>query len=311
MKKFILFGLLFSIYLSLASTKAIAEEKGLGIYPPIVTIKAISPSKIEIPIRVKNMGNSTLEAQVSLRPFTLDQNGKVKLILHKDYTPENFSILSTSRLLQNDQIVSKLIFSPHQEQDLILEINIEPNQKSKDFYFSVLIESSGNETSQNSYSKQEIGAASNILLSIGDEPIVITSDFQSPLFTTSGGTKFEASLKNTSNHFSTVHPRIIIKNIFGNTIEIIDLKEQNILPNQVISFGPESNEVQANKKYLIGPYNAVLELNTTASTKGSQEISFIVVPVKQTIFTITLIFVIIFIILRVRTRLSGIKANNR
>ena len=309
MRKIAIFSISLTILLCQFPRAVSAEEKALGIFPPIVKVRAKSPSHIEIPFRIINTSDNNIETALSIRPFDLDDRGRMKLVLHKDYTTETSLLLSNVRLKQNAQNISKLILSSHQEQNILLEIDIEERQSSKDFYFSIVIQSIESEELKNSHSRQVIGVASNVLLSIGDTSSIISSKFSAPFFTTSDEVNFEASFKNISNHYSTIYPRIVIKNLFGNTIEVIDLKEHNVLPGQTLSIGSDSDKI-ATRKRLVGPYKAVLELNTISSTRGSKETSIIVFPLKYSTFIFLGIIFIIGVILKVRSRKMKLKAKS-
>ncbi len=302
MKKTLFFILLGALII-LNTDNAIAEEKGLAIYPPIIKIKAQAPTNIKVPIKVKNLTDTTQEAEILIKPFRMGKDERLELILQKDYTPEVSKFLSSIRPTEDDQNISKTIFSPQQQKSISLSIDIPKDFTTQDYYFSVIFVTSDTSLPQSSHSKQQIGIGTNILLSVGKSSGFLTSSFSSPFFTNEGALKFTAGVKNESDHFATINPQVDIKNIFGNTIETIDIGEHNVLAKSSISF--DQKKLTSRNKYFFGPYKTEFLVNGGLTKDKVQYI--LVLPGKSVlIFTAILIF---FAGLSIRIR-ARLKKNN-
>ncbi len=287
MKKYFLVSYLILILLVFPKI-ALAKERGIGVYPPIIKINATAPSSISVPISLINLEDKPIEAQISVRPFNIDQTGKINLILYKDYTKEILSILDNIELQEEDQNVSKLVFSPNEARKINLKIDINKELSNKDFYFSILFLLSNQDSSENTRSLISIGTGTNVLLAIGDSKQSYQENFSSPMFTSEGNLKFNISLANTGEHFITIKPQVRIANIFGKVVEDIDLKEENIPPGQVkvLSNKKSHNTIFTQRKYYFGPYKASLNLNTAYQKTVSDKNLFIFVLPGGTIWLI-------------------------
>lgn len=305
MKHFLLIILTIVLF-GLATTKSFAKANSLGIYPPIIKIEAISPATIYVPITVSNLEESPVEVQISIRQVKFGPNGEPSLVLYKDYTPEDSDMAKRIELKEDIQTISKTVLSPFQSKQFKLKIDIQQNQKDRDFYFSVVFLTSEADKSENSHSVEQIGISSLVLLSIGKGGEATIDTFSSPLVTTEGNLKFTATLSNQSKHFVTLNPTIDIKNIFGKTIEIIKLKETTMPAGSEaeLNYPGKNLGIQTNSKYFFGPYNATLRLNPGhKGPSGSKELSLMVLPGRSIVLITFLILVLIFIVIRVKKKL--------
>ncbi|MEK7573272.1 MAG: hypothetical protein AAB531_02500 [Patescibacteria group bacterium] len=310
MKKFFL--LIFISFSLLILPKTVeAEQRGIGVYPPIIKITASAPSDISVPISVKNMEDKPIEATISIRPFKIDQSGAINYILYKDYTREVSALIETVVLQEENQNVSKLVFSPNGIKNLKLKIDIGKDQKEKDIYFSVLFLVTNQDSSENTRSLLSIGTATNVLLAIGENTLPSYQDrFSSSVLTSEGNLKFKITLANTGKHFMSIKPQLIIKNVFGKEIEILNLKEENILLGQTkeLSNTNPDNLVISGKKYYFGPYIAILSLNTAGQeTISNKSITIFVLP-GSTIWLLSAGTIIILLIIQ-RIRVKRRKKN--
>lgn len=285
--KGIIFNILFLIFLFFPKI-SLAQDKGIGVYPPIIKINTTAPSSITIPIELRNLENKPIEAQISIRPFNTDLNGKISLILYKDYTKEILSLIENIKLQEVDQNVSKLVFSPNETKKVNLKINIDKETKDKDFYFSLLFLINNTDSSENTRSLISIGAGTNVLVAIGESKESYLESFSSSMLTPEGKLKFNISLTNMGQHFITVKPQVKIANIFGKIVEYVDLKEEIILPEQtkVLSNEKNQNTIFTQRKYYFGPYKASLSLDTAYQKTVSDKNLFLFVLPGGTIWLI-------------------------
>lgn len=300
----IIFNILFLIFLFFPKI-SLAQEKGISVYPPIIKINATPPSNISVPITVKNIEDKPIEAQISIRPFNTAHTGQINLILYKDYTKEILTIIDNIKLQENDQTISKLVFSPNEIKKLNLKIDINKEAKNKDFYFSILFLINNEDASESTRSLISIGAGTNVLLAIGNSKESYQKSFSSPIMTSEGYLKFNISIANTGKHFITIKPQIRITNLFGNLVEEIDLKEENVMPKQtkVLSNKKNPNTIFTQRKYYFGPYKASLSLDTAYQKTVSEKNLVIFVLPGGTIWLLTGgILIIIAIIQRIKIR---------
>lgn len=308
MKTKIIFITLISSMLILAYPSiSLAQKQSIGVYPPIVKIKAIPGSSLSVPIRVKNLEKEPIEARISLRPFKSDNMGRVSFVLYDDYTPENSSILTKVRLRENNQNVSKVVLSAYQEKKLDLQVNLDQKEEIRDYYFSVVFLSIPQESSENSHSNISIGTAANIVLSLGEKPNLRVHSFQSSPFTKQGRIKFGAEIQNDGKSFATVKPIIEVKNIFGSTVEAIKLNEATVPSKSSRILNDNGNpELKSEKNYFLGPYKASLTIYSEGKeVASSQDLSIIILPGREIIIPAAFAFMGIFIFLRVRAKMKS------
>lgn len=258
--KRVIFLTLLALFFSLSPDVSAEEAKGLGVYPPVIKIKSTPPAEISIPIKVRNLGDKPIEADISIRALNIDQNGTPNLTLYKDYTREMTELLEAVRIKEKDQTVSSLLFSPREEKNLELNINLDKNIKAKDYYLSLILLAKSQESSTNSHSLVTLGVSSSILLSLGNNETSYETRLFSSLFTFEDKLKLEGSITNNGKSFVVVKPQIVIENVFGKKIEVIDLGEQILLAGQTKKlYNTQAETVLASEnKYLFGPYRVSL-----------------------------------------------------
>ena len=284
---------------------ASAEEKGIGVYPPIIKINATAPANISVPITVKNLEDKPIEVQISVQPFEIGSNGMVSLILHKDYTKEIIALIKKVHVQEGDQNVSKLVFSPQETKTLSLKADIDTGQENRDFYLSVVFTVNNKDISENTRSLISIGTATNVLISTGALNQSFSQSFSSPLLISEGHLKFNSSLTNTGAHFATVKPRVRITNIFGKIVEEITLTEEVMLPGETRTISNQHSDslISSHLKYLFGPYKATLSINSSPQEALQSKSVFIFVLPGGTIWLIIgIVGALILLTQRLRSR---------
>jgi len=283
-----------------------ASSYSLGIYPPIIKIKANPPAIIKSEIKIKNLSGNPVDVGFVLRPFATDENNmnQVKYLLYKDYTTLNTNFLQKVKVLENDQSISKTILSPKQEKRLMLLIDLPKEEKPTDHYFSLVLLTQNQDKLNSSYSKIIEGIATNILISINPKDYKAEiQDFSTSRFFSEGPVKFNVKVKNMGDHFITTSGYILIKNIFGKTVGRVDLNPTNILAKSTaIMFSKENDDIIWPEIFLLGSYTAKLYLTYDNSYSLSGETKFVAIPIKTiTLLTIAL-FIAIYIIRQLKNR---------
>jgi len=328
--KILNFLIIFFVFtaLLLSTQTAHAQNIDFGVYPPVFQIQTTPPSSIKAPLTIQNYSDSSINLIVSLKPFTAapSENGDVQFLSDLSAFPDP-TLLGKVNILEGDNPIQTLTLAPKQKKNLTLEIALPKDQAKGDYYMSLVFTSNA-QTPNGNIAQAQASIASNILLSIG--PLGPTQgvldNFFAPLFTTQGPVPFTVRVKNTSDHYITPKGDIVIKNMFGQAVGKVNLLPVNILSStmRIIPDSVQSNTnskdyakiaaVVANnefpvavwpEKFLVGPYTATITLalsNTGPLFKRS--IVFFAFPLEYIIGLIIIIIMIVFIVLRVRKKIS-------
>ena len=301
--KIFLAGSALLIILLLAPKIINASKYSLSIYPTIIKIKASPPALVKTGVGIKNLSGYPVDLSYVLKPFVADDNnfGQVKYLLYKDYTAKNTNFLKRVRILEDGQEVSRITFSPKQEKNLTLLINIPSEEEATDHYFSLVFLTQNQERVDSSYSQIIEGIGTNVLVSVNPQEYKAKiADFSAPPFVSEGPIKFNIEVENTGQNFITTSGYIIIDNIFGQTVGRIDLKPANILKKGTLEISKDNATWQ--EKFLLGLYSAKLYLSYDDSSSLYGETRFTAIPVKTFILLTIAGFIITFIKNRSRTR---------
>ncbi len=319
MKIFISLLLAFSSYLIIVN-QVHAASISLGVFPPIIQINATPPADAQSPLSIENHSDQELHVKIDFKPFVASdqEDGQIKYIDQKDANFADPLIFDRVKIYDGDLETSEFDLTPGQKKDLSLRVTVPKGSPQADYYFSIVFLSSPKDFGGQSASQNLTGIASNVLLSIGQGEITgNVQEFSVPLFVENAPVPFTVRIKNTSNHFITPKGEIVISNIFGQKVGIINLLEANVLAQSVRSipsseFANEDNASLApqdgtfaywSDKFVLGPYKATL--NLALSDKGpvySQTILFFAFPFKLAIGLIISILLLIYIIARVKSR---------
>jgi len=314
-------------YLSIAQITN-ATSLNLAIDPPIVTIKAIPPAIIVIPLSIQNKGDTQVTLQIQLKPFeTKGENGEL------EYTGKALEIFENTQILDADVPVESITLNPKQLKKLNLSINVLQDTDISDYYFSIIFISTDSSPVKSNSSVNQVGIAANVLLSVGSLEIPKTTleEFSSNIFFEKGPIPFTIRVKNTGIHYIEPKGEITIKNMFGQFIGKLDLTNVNVLsssiraiPNDVYMQELRSKDNLDTKtknpydfehpialwkeNFLLGLYTATL--NISMSDEGpvfTKTIRFFAFPFKILI----VIVIIAIIVIAVKNRLKLYMNKNR
>jgi len=313
---------LVALYLLFNATPVAAQELSLAIDQPIITIKAIPPTIIAIPLSIQNKGDTQVTLQIQLKPFEAKgENGEL------EYTSKTLEIFENTQILDADLPVESITLNPKQQKKLNLNINVLQDTSTSDYYFSVIFTSTDSYPVKSNSSINQVGIAANVLLSVGSLEIPKTAleEFSSNIFLEKGPVPFTIRVKNAGIHFIEPKGEITIKNMFGQFIGKLDLTNVNILsssiraiPNDVYM---QELRLKANldaktknpydfehpialwkENFLLGLYTATL--NISMSDEGpifTKTIRFFAFPFK--ILIVIIIIAIIVIVVNNRLKL--------
>ena len=235
--------------------KAEASALSLSIDPPIIEINAISPSDTTNSLTIKNNSDNQVVLQIQIKPFKVKgENAEPEYL-----SSEDFPILKNIQILDNKVPIEDITLGPSQEKKLTLSINLPEEINQIDYYFSIIFVSQNTSIPLSTSSLNQLGIASNILLSVGKKeiPSAILEEFSSDIFHEKGPVPFTIRLKNKGDHFIKPKGQIIIKNMFGQSIGRLDLPSVNILSGstRVIPSALWKED------FLLGQYTATLSIS--------------------------------------------------
>jgi len=234
--------------------KAEASALSLSIDPSIIEINAIPPTTVSSSINIENKGDAQITLQIQVKPFKAKgENGEL------EYIEDSSQIYKNIQIMDAGVPVESITLGPRQEKNLDLNINIPqdtnisarppatlPNQSNtnqasvagevgQDYYFSIVFVSTNSSPIESNYSLNQIGIATNVLLSVGslETPKAVLEEFSSNIFFEKGPVPFTIRLKNTGAHFIKPKGEIIIKNIFGQSIGKLDLTSVSVLSDSI------------------------------------------------------------------------------
>lgn len=217
-------------FLFLNLDKADASALSLTIYPSIITINAIPPTTATGSLNIQNKGDTQVTLQIQLKPFKAKgENGEL------EYSKEALEIFKNIQILDANVPVESITLEPKQQKNLTLNINIFQDITTSDYYFSVVFVSTNAFPVESNSSINQIGIATNVLLSIGvkETPKATIEQFSSNIFFERGPVPFTIRVKNEGTHFIKPKGEITIKNMFGQNIGKLDLFSVNILSDSI------------------------------------------------------------------------------
>lgn len=303
-------------FLFLNLGKVDASALSLSIDPSIIEINAIPPTDITSSLNIQNNGDTQVTLQIQIKPFkAAGENGE--LIYSKEF-PEIFKDI---QILDDNLPVERLTLNPKQQKNLKLNIHIAQDTNISDYYFSVIFVSTNFSPVKSNSSLNQIGIATNVLLSVGplETPKVTIEEFSTNIFSEGGPVPFTVRIKNEGSHFLKSEGEIIIKNMFGQNIGKLDLTRVNILadsiraiPNDAYFQKSKLNSDSGtqgkfpvdfkhpialwNEGFLLGLYTATL--NISLSNEGStftRTIHFFAFPFQGLILIVILLMSVIII----------------
>lgn len=298
------------LFFLLSPMHAFSNSASLLVSPTVTEIKAKSPSEIKTSIIIKNNTESEQDLKIKLIPFkqaeTLD--GQIVLLAQKNSSLE--SILSQILILENGEKIDEIHLNSFEERKLSLGLRITKDETPGDYYFSVVfLTIPQEEKTVGTSSLQSLGIATNVLLSIGDEPARgKIKQFSTPMFLVKGGVPITLLFENQSKHFVKPQGSIIIKNISGRTIEKIDILPQRILAKSSRFLTHTSLSARTNqpillweKEFLFGLYTA----NATISVSDNGPIltsttRFLYLPIQILVPVILFFIVVIGVLFRLK-----------
>ncbi len=278
-----------------------AESLSLAIDPSIISINAIPPTAVASSLHIQNKGDTEVNLQIRIKPFKAKgENGELEYF--KDSSP----VFKNIQIMDADLPIDSIILGPRQEKNLTLNINIPKDAGISDYYFSLLFISTNSFPIESTSSLNQIGIATNVLLSVGplETPKATLEEFSSNIFLEKGPVPFTVRIKNAGTHFIQPQGEIVIKNMFGQTIGRLGLQSANVLSDSIRAIP----NTLWKENFLLGLYTATL--NISLSKEGpifTRNIHFFAFPLQ----TLIIIVIIAIIIIVIRNKLKQYMNKNR
>lgn len=307
-------ALLFALC-SMLCAPSIARAQGLslGVFPPIIEVEATPPAQLKVPVTIQNSGDSTVDLDVLLKPFTQnkDNNGQVEYLTPNQLNYSDPLIFQRIKMTDGANQITSLTLAPQQQKTISLSINIPNNEPPGDYYFSILFISKGSLVDQQNATSVSGGIATNVLLTVGPkgDAYGALQEFSAPVFVTGGPVPFTISVLNLSRFFITPVGQILITNMYNQIIGKVNLLPVNILSNttRYIPDTTQSSLTQAiwPEKVLFGWYSAHVTLALTPNGPILHKtIYFFALPWQFLIGFILVIILGVSVGLRIRQKLQ-------
>lgn len=289
------------VYLSILSTVHLAlnayptyaiDSFSLKIYPTVIRIQAEPPAVIQQDLTIENLSDQTINLDILFKPFTASskENGMPEFNITN---PKTETFIKTVKVLNDSLPIQSFTLYPNQKKNLIIQREIPEKEEKSDHYFSIqFISKDIKNMDETNYSQILGGVSANFLISIGKrETQGFIKEFSSPLFLNKNVIPLTIKLTNTGKNFIMPQGSIIIKNIFGHTIDKEDLPDINILQDSTRTIS-----MSLPRNFLLGYYTATL--NLSLSEQGQifkKSISFFSLP-TQNIATLIIIALAILLV---------------
>lgn len=291
-------------FLFLNLDKANAASLSLAIDPPIIVINAIPPTTISSSLNIQNKSDIPLTLQIQLKPFKpKGENGEL------EYLNEPLPILKNIQILDAGAPINNLTLDPQQQKNLSLNITVPSDTTISDYYFSILFVSTNPDTVKSNSSINQIGIATNVLLSVGalETPSASLEEFSSKIFFEKGPVPFTVRVKSTGTHSIKPTGEITIKNMFGQSVGKLDLYPVNILSDSIRAIAtkdsPDFLKPTAlwNESFLLGFYTATLKISMSAQGPVFvKSVHFLAFPLLVLIIIVVAVITAIITVNRVR-----------
>lgn len=312
------------VYLFISNIPVRAGTLSLSLDPSLIEINALPPTVATSTLSIQNKSDSQVQLQILFKPFKAKlENGEAEYLKSQD----SF-IAQNVQVLDGGVPVEGIVLGPGQKKNLTLNVNIPQDtnisarppassprlpatdtvglvagEVGRDYYFSVIFVSQSTASPTSTSSFNQLGIASNVLLSVGTKevPDAVLEEFSSGLFYESGPVPFTIRVKNKGVHFIKPKGKILIKNMFGQSIGKLDLVSVNVLSDSIRVIP----NTLWKENFLLGFYTATL--NIALSDEGpsfTKSIHFFAFPSQLLIVIVIVLISSIVIVNRVRAHMK-------
>jgi uncharacterized membrane protein len=286
------------------------QQVGLAAIPPRAgengELKAAPGEVIQTVIKVRNISDQPISIHSVAQDFIIDEDGETPIPVQEDVS-QRWSLASWVTVSPEYQDLA-----PNQIGQVNVLITV-PQDALPGGHYAMITHQPTNGTAKNAVETvttqevQESAAVINqrvgtLFYTVIDGPIneeAFIRDFQIPTFTEFGPVPLSLSVDNQSDIH--IKPRITIEitNLFGQTVDTIQLEEKNIFP-----LSSRGYNGMWDRMWGIGPYKATatMSFGTTGQIVMSHQ-NFWLFPITLLWVAIVVILVLVVIIIAVRRHL--------
>ena len=270
-----------------------APAQALEIAPPIINLTGDPGQTINTEITLRDVSTSSLRVTTEFNDFTANgEDGTPKILLdQKDPTP--YSIVKWI------SPIPSLTLEPKQLKKVPVTIKI-PADASPGGYYGVIRFSGTPPDIDTSGVSLSASLGTLVMLRVkGDAKEQLeTLDFMTTGTDGKASSLFEGipfnfveRLKNTGNVYEQPTGRILISDIFGKPVAVVNvnLEQRNILPGTTRKFTQTLDKSGLGDRFLFGFYKAKLTLDYGNKQTVTSSLSFWVIPYKIILLAILLI----------------------
>ena len=314
MKKTV-FAVFLILLLVLKTSAHAADDLDISISPSVLNIEALQPSTVKTNITIQNMNENSHDFTLTIQPLKQsDNNGTIEYV--DIFNTPDPSIREKITFFDEEKVeVRKIHLGPLEKKTLTMNIDINNDTSSGDYYFSVIFMTTKDSEDTDTTTTLPTGVATNVLLSVGKPGPSMgeISSFAGPFFLEHGPVEFDLLLSNTSDHFILPTGNVTFKNIFGQTVGKVDILPQYILSKskRYLTNKPSAknpNEDIAQKSKIVWRENALLGIYTATahialSENGptiTKQLIFLAFPLIPALASTIIITVLLGIYLRVK-----------
>ena len=296
------------------------DQFSVGIYPPILEVKANPPAEIESKINLENLSTISRVFDISVRSIKSSFEGDGTIVYEDEDSINEPELLIRDKItIYDDDIpLQEVSLDALEAKELKLKISLDKDTEIGDYYFSILFTAS---TKGSNTTGSEIpgGISTNLILSIGQTGEATSGEikeFKVPSIISSGPVPITLSINNKSDHFILPSGRVNIKDMFGR-----DAGQLNILPQYILAnsfrYMTDTNHILDTQemsaphptiiwpeKFLFGLYTvyAQVKLSETGPVFETQS-SFIALPFYLLFAVSFVVFVLISIYLKTKKKI--------
>lgn len=308
--------LLYPITYPLQPTLAFASSFDIGIYPPLIQIRAKPKINVQTPITLENFSSESVDLNFQIKPFTASnkENGEITYLTKNQISLEAKSIMENIKLLDNKEQIKTITLAPHQKRTFTLNLEIPEKVLQSDYYLSLIFQTMNKQSEKKTNSSTiQAGISTNLILTVGtiNSAQVEITEFSTPFFLASGPVPFTVRIKNIGKNVFRPTGSILIKNMFGQLVGKVDLLPVNILanttrviPDAVSLFSdPKTYTNSWKEKFIFGFYNATLIVSTDNNHFINKNTYFLSFPLHYIIIFTTLIILFFIVKNRIQKRM--------
>lgn len=273
-------------------SSALAQTYSLAIWPPLLEVMIKPGKSITQPYKLTNNGDDqTLIARVL--PFEpSDSEGNINLLqLPSLLNPLSFSLEGTGTSLGKPFLIKS-----GETKDLYLKINVPPKAPEKDYFISLVFETTPEGRIGVSETQAAAKIASNLLITTSLTGVPLKkgrlAEFSCPKIVDSFDmVPFTLKIENLGQSFFKPFGKITIEGLFNQRGEV-KILEKNVLPQ----FTRDLQVLPWKEKFILGPFRAKVEFTVDPPGSGgdtiSQEITFLALPYKGVLALIIIVLVL-------------------